>query len=90
MGEWTEMFRSDPDLGFMEQAYMRLKSQSQYSVRKAEDDEADLYRPQLAASSSTYETTHHGHGQAKGGRRTPDGTKIVSSREAPNSTRTTE
>jgi signal transducing adaptor molecule len=28
MGEWTEMFKSDPDLGVMEQAYQRLRSQN--------------------------------------------------------------
>ena len=28
MGEWAEMFSRDPDLGIMEQAYMKLKSQS--------------------------------------------------------------
>jgi signal transducing adaptor molecule len=28
MAEWTEMFSKDPDLGIMEQAYMRLKSQN--------------------------------------------------------------
>ncbi|MCJ1312536.1 ESCRT-0 subunit protein hse1 [Agyrium rufum] len=28
MGEWTEMFAKEPDLGIMEQAYMRLKSQN--------------------------------------------------------------
>jgi len=28
MEEWTEMFAKDPDLGIMEQAYMKLKSQS--------------------------------------------------------------
>ena len=28
MAEWTEMFSKDPDLGVMEQAYSRLKSQS--------------------------------------------------------------
>ncbi|KAL9603840.1 MAG: hypothetical protein Q9219_000949 [cf. Caloplaca sp. 3 TL-2023] len=28
LGEWTEMFSKDPDLGIMEQAYMRLKSQN--------------------------------------------------------------
>ncbi|OJD30320.1 class e vacuolar protein-sorting machinery protein hse1 [Diplodia corticola] len=28
MGEWTEMFAKDPDLGIMEQAYMRLKTQN--------------------------------------------------------------
>ncbi|KAG7006287.1 hypothetical protein G7Y79_00015g038770 [Physcia stellaris] len=28
MGEWTEMFSRDPDLGIMEQAYMKLKSQN--------------------------------------------------------------
>lgn len=28
MGEWAEMFKNNPDLGIMEQAYMKLKSQS--------------------------------------------------------------
>ncbi|KAL8779450.1 MAG: hypothetical protein Q9213_006934 [Squamulea squamosa] len=28
LGEWTEMFAKDPDLGIMEQAYMKLKSQN--------------------------------------------------------------
>ena len=28
MGEWTEMFSKDPELGVMEQAYMRMKTQS--------------------------------------------------------------
>src|SRR5436309_9194989 len=28
MGEWTTMFSSNPDLGVMEQAYNKLKSQS--------------------------------------------------------------
>lgn len=28
MGEWTEMFAKDADLGIMEQAYMRLKTQN--------------------------------------------------------------
>ncbi|MDI1489769.1 MAG: signal transducing kinase of the PAK [Ramalina farinacea] len=28
MGEWTEMFARDPDLGIMDQAYNRLKSQN--------------------------------------------------------------
>lgn len=28
MEDWTEMFRSDPDLGIMEQAFMRLKTQN--------------------------------------------------------------
>lgn len=28
MGEWTEMFKKDPDLGLMEQQYTKLKSQS--------------------------------------------------------------
>ena len=29
MAEWSEMFSKDPDLGIMEQQYMRLKSQSE-------------------------------------------------------------
>ncbi|KAL8759533.1 MAG: hypothetical protein Q9184_003579, partial [Pyrenodesmia sp. 2 TL-2023] len=28
LGEWSEMFSKDPDLGIMEQAYMKLKSQN--------------------------------------------------------------
>ncbi|KAL8971149.1 MAG: hypothetical protein Q9183_001193 [Haloplaca sp. 2 TL-2023] len=28
LGEWTEMFAREPDLGIMEQAYMKLKSQN--------------------------------------------------------------
>ena len=28
MGEWTEMFQTNTELGIMEQAYMKLKSQS--------------------------------------------------------------
>lgn len=28
LGEWTEMFSKDPDLGIMEQAFMKLKSQN--------------------------------------------------------------
>ncbi|KIW04408.1 uncharacterized protein PV09_04684 [Verruconis gallopava] len=28
MAEWTEMFKHEPDLGIMEQAYMRLKTQN--------------------------------------------------------------
>jgi len=28
MGEWSQMFRSNPDLGIMDQAYMKLKTQS--------------------------------------------------------------
>ena len=28
MAEWTEMFASDPDLGIMHAAYMKLKTQS--------------------------------------------------------------
>ena len=31
MGEWTDMFRGDADLGIMEGAYMRLKTQSRFS-----------------------------------------------------------
>lgn len=29
MEEWTEMFSSNPDFGIMEQAYMKLKTQSE-------------------------------------------------------------
>ena len=32
MGEWTEMFKKDPDLGIMEQQYTKLKSQSNIFV----------------------------------------------------------
>jgi signal transducing adaptor molecule len=33
MAEWTDMFRGDADLGIMEQAYMRLKTQSKCGFR---------------------------------------------------------
>ncbi|KAI4123113.1 MAG: hypothetical protein LQ341_007236, partial [Variospora aurantia] len=32
LAEWTDMFSKDPDLGIMEQAYMKLKSQSTAQV----------------------------------------------------------
>ena len=32
MQEWTEMFSSNPDFGIMEQAYMKLKTQSELSA----------------------------------------------------------
>jgi signal transducing adaptor molecule len=31
MGEWTEMFSRDPDLGIMQGAYTKLKSQSMFN-----------------------------------------------------------
>ena len=33
MAEWAEMFSKDPDLGIMDQAYTRLKSQSMLEQR---------------------------------------------------------
>jgi hypothetical protein len=30
MEEWTKMFASNTELGIMEQAYMRLKAQSEF------------------------------------------------------------
>ena len=32
MAEWAEMFSRDPDLGIMEQAYMKLKNQSKKDI----------------------------------------------------------
>jgi len=32
MQEWTEMFSSNPDFGIMEQAYMKLKTQSRWPI----------------------------------------------------------
>jgi signal transducing adaptor molecule len=32
MAEWAEMFAGNPDLGIMEQAYMKLKMQSRLSL----------------------------------------------------------
>lgn len=32
MQEWTEMFSSNPDFGIMEQAYMKLKTTSEYKT----------------------------------------------------------
>lgn len=36
MEDWTEMFSSNPDFGIMEQAYMKLKTQSEFQERKDE------------------------------------------------------
>jgi signal transducing adaptor molecule len=35
MAEWAEMFAGNPDLGIMEQAYMKLKAQSRSSLGNA-------------------------------------------------------
>ena len=32
MAEWSEMFSKDPDLGIMEQAYFKLKTQSKRHI----------------------------------------------------------
>lgn len=34
MAEWTEMFSREPDLGIMEQAFSRLKSQSMQNTER--------------------------------------------------------
>lgn len=39
MGEWAEMFASNSELGVMEQAYMKLKSQSAYNAPKRCSDQ---------------------------------------------------
>jgi signal transducing adaptor molecule len=33
MGDWAEMFSSNPELGIMEQNYMKLKTQSEFQLR---------------------------------------------------------
>jgi signal transducing adaptor molecule len=55
MAEWAEMFSNDPDLGIMQGAYMKLKSQSEF-MRGYEYviTELTLFRPK---SSSPVKTT---------------------------------
>jgi len=36
MGEWAEMFKRDPDLGIMDQAYMKLKTQSVWRANQGD------------------------------------------------------
>ena len=43
LGEWTEMFSKDPDLGIMAQAYNKLKSQSK-SIRSRYQNHIDPFR----------------------------------------------
>lgn len=40
MAEWSEEFSKDPDLGIMDQAYMKLKSQSM-PAQHIEESKAD-------------------------------------------------
>lgn len=47
MDEWTRMFSNNTELGIMEQAYMRLKSQSEDYARCVLDMETDLLDPNL-------------------------------------------
>ena len=42
MGEWSEEFSKDPDLGIMDQAYMKLKSQSM-PKQHTEESQADFF-----------------------------------------------
>ncbi|KAL8693848.1 MAG: hypothetical protein Q9218_001404 [Villophora microphyllina] len=42
LAEWTEMFARDPDLGIMEQAYMKLKSQSRITNVDRQKEEEEL------------------------------------------------
>jgi signal transducing adaptor molecule len=42
MGEWAENFSNDPDLGIMEQAYSKLRSQSRHYPRGFFNDNADI------------------------------------------------
>lgn len=63
MGEWTEMFRRDPDLGIMEHAYMKLKTQSKPSKQgnfSAVGDHTDIDTFQI----QTY-IRHPSHGRHK-------------------------
>lgn len=40
LGTWTETFAKDPDLGIMEQAFMKLKSQSTTSWQTTRNSSA--------------------------------------------------
>jgi hypothetical protein len=54
------MFSSNPDLGIMGQAYMKLKSQSkQGSLADINDWSADLPRPDSPSTLETDQATDH-------------------------------
>lgn len=75
MGEWSEMFRRDPDLGIMDQAYMKLKTQSMHEPRESAywivTDQ--VLRSTSSATVKTNEARHHRHRPPEGRRRTTDG-----------------
>jgi signal transducing adaptor molecule len=79
MGEWSEMFAKDPDLGIMEQAFLRLKTQSKNVTARAQasPEELTLRRSEFATPEQTAEDADHGCGQAEGGGRVADGTRAV-------------
>jgi len=62
MQEWTEMFSSNPELGIMEQAYMKLKTQSECPNRSVLNQiPTNLFlRSKPSTSLETYETPDHG------------------------------
>ena len=72
MGEWTEAFARDPDLGIMDQAYSRLQSQSKILTGFGGASYTGLtrtdFRSQLAPSIKTAEDAGHRSGPSTGRR----------------------
>jgi hypothetical protein len=61
MGEWSEMFSKDPDLGVMEQAYMRLKTQSMATSEPVIGNFTNVsFRSEFAPAFETTENADHG------------------------------
>lgn len=54
MAEWSEMFKKDPDLGIMDQAYTRLKSQSRRKWNIREEISLHVLDPNLQAPSKPF------------------------------------
>jgi hypothetical protein len=65
MESWTEMFASNADFGIMEQAYMKLKTQSMFPSLERHTDSLyanhDVSRSEPTAALKTNEAFDHGY-----------------------------
>lgn len=72
------MFKKNPDLGIMEQAYIKLKSQSTIDATKNTIPTLlTLRRSQSLPTRCAHETADHKCRSAEGGGRTTDGTRSI-------------
>jgi hypothetical protein len=58
MAEWAEMFSNDPDLGIMQGAYMKLKSQSEFAREHRYVTELTAFRSQPTRPIKTAKDTN--------------------------------